>query len=338
MVIMKKIEFKQVKPVSEEIVGVNNPTEVRYGWMPFKDVELYNGDGTVYYYIQPKNSPYHRRIPKNQLIPFETFTYTKRVAETKEHAPGEHGYSYETVTKTAFEAATELLTGYADRGYTVLNSLQGIEQPDAERIFRIVQPFDYKIGELVGELSFAEDRIEARERLDFSALVGEEYRIEPLRNEREREIARQLASEMISGATMAQDFGLTILGTTEKDLVATASGKKEGKKSPDPLDRYLESEFPDHQLPNMYGNKADVDLQKVAEKVDYIFDREQTKEVREENERLRAEIEELKANRAGLPTPSAPTATVKCDFVKGDTPCNAYAVKGQSRCVNHRDK
>lgn len=299
MAIMKKIEFKEVTQKPQEVKGVDNPTEVRYGWMPFKSVNLYNGDGTIYYRIQPEESPYHREIPKNQLIPFETFSYTVRVPDTGERAPGGGSYFYETETKTAFECATTLLVGYSGRGYTVLNSLQGLSQTDAERIFRIVQPFDYKLGELVGELSFAEERIEATEPIDFSDKVGEEYFVEPLRNEREREIARKLALEMIEGAQTAQDFALNILDETEKSLVAVAAGRKEGKRGADPLDRYLEREM-DKALPNMYGK--DADLQKVAEKVDFLVDREQTREMREENERLKAEIEELRAKR-DMPAP-----------------------------------
>jgi hypothetical protein len=290
----KKIEFQTVRPEVETIAGVDNPTEVRYGWMPFKAVYLYNGDGTVNYYIQPKNSPYHREIPKNQLIAFETFNISQRVPDLSVDAPGVHSYTYETRVKTAFEAATELLRGYSGRGYTVLNSLQGLEQETAFRIFQVVQPLDYKLGEIVSELSFAEERIVATEPIDLSHKVGEEYLVEPLRNEPERAIARRLASEMLDGAQRAETFANTILDETETTLVATASGRKEGKKSPDPLDRYLEEEL-GKKLPNMYQREGSAP--NMEEKLNFLVERETNRAYAEENERLRRELEEMKAGR-----------------------------------------
>lgn len=307
MTAAKKIQFQTVNPIAETFNGIDNPTEVRYGWMPFKSVNLINGDGTITYYIQPPNSPYHREIPKNQLIPFETFNITKRDPDNSiEGTPGMRPlYVMNTTVKTAFEAATELLTGYSGRGYTVLNSLQGLPQEDAFRIFQVVQPLDYKIGEIVSELSFAEERIEATSPIDLSHKVGEEYIVEPLRNEREREIARRLVSEMLDGATRAETFALSIFGDTEMDLVATASGRKEGKKSPDPLDRYLEEEL-GRELPNMFRKEGQGG--NLEEKVNFLVEREQTRAMQEENDRLRAEIEEL---RAGRESPQPKQETVK---------------------------
>jgi hypothetical protein len=64
-------------------VGANNPTQIRYGWNPFKEFNLCGPDGTIAIYAQPYQiagpngepvmNPYHRSIPKGQLIPFPTF-------------------------------------------------------------------------------------------------------------------------------------------------------------------------------------------------------------------------------------------------------------------------
>lgn len=337
---MDRIQTQIIEPKAAEVAGVGNPTMVRYGWMPFKNIYLYNGDGTPYYFIQPVNSPYHREIPKNQLIPFETFTKTRwEVNHEVAGEPGKPAPKYSiTETVTAHDAATELLRTYSAQGYVVLNSLQGLPQADAFRIFQVVQPLDYRLAEIVGELEFgAEERIASEVPIDLSETTGEEYIIEPLQNDAERSIARRLVAEMLEGANRAYDKATEILNQTETEMIACYSGKKEGKKGADPLDKYLEKEMM-KELPKLLGK--DDKAAQLEQKVDFLVDREVSREMREENERLKKELEELRAARGGQVTdaPAAPLAAT-CLFIKDDgNQCKLMPLKGETLCKWHVNK
>lgn len=323
--IVQRTEFKPFTPDAPNIEGVDAPTEVRYGWNPFKDIYLYSGDGTPYYYIQPVNSPYHRNIPKNQLIPFETFPKIRwEINNDVQAEPGKPApRTPVTEVITAHQAATELLRGYAQKGYAMLKSLQGIPQKDAFRIFQIIQPLDYPLYQLVDELKFhAESRINADEPIE----IDDDYILEPLRNNRERDVARNLLAEMVTAADLALDFGTKIFDETEKEMIAAFSGKKGAKSSPDPLDRYLSVEL-NRELPKLI-NKTD-DISEVKDTVKYLADREVNRETQEENERLKRENAELKAAQV----------KPKCNFIKGNSEqCKFDALDGTERCGVHKDK
>jgi hypothetical protein len=331
------MEFQPFKPAEPSYnQGAENPTEVRYGWCPFKDIYLYNGDGTPNYFIQPVNSPYHRSLPKGHLIPFETFTKTRR--EPNPNVTGTPGnpapmISY-TETKTAHEAATELLRGYSDRGYVVLDSLQGLDQETAWRIFRVVHPFNYRLSEIVSELTFgAPERIVASDAID----LGDGYVIESLHNDQERAIARRLVNELLDGANRAIVFATEILNDTETSMTARFSGGK-GKTGPDSLDQYIAGEL-DRKLPVLIG-KPD-ETKALSEKIDFLVGREIDREKDEEIDRLRAQLAAMQATNPNAHVAfngAEPTTepVFLCGAVKSDgSDCQMQVPGPGERCRYH---
>jgi hypothetical protein len=311
---LKKTEFAEIVPQSYEAEGVEDPTVVRYGWTPFKEIYLYNADGTPNYFIQPVNSPFHRELPKNQLIAFETFNRTTFTPNhSADSTPGRPvALVSSTVTITAHQAATELLPGYASQGYTMLKSLQGLPQQDAFRIFQIVQPFDYLLYQLVGELEFAaSERIKSTEPLVYDG----DYTIQPLRNDGDRAIAERLRLEMFDAADRAFIFGTAIFEETEKQMIARFSGSKEGKSSADPRDRYLAAEL-NRNIPTITNNDNAYNKD-LANKIDFLYDAKKTEVMEEKMTRLEAENAELRAAQLMPTIPSAPE-TRGTSFAVGD--------------------
>lgn len=334
---LKRTEFAPIVPQNYQADGVENPTEVRYGWTPFKNIYLYNADGTPNYFIQPINSPFHRELPKNQLIAFETFNRTRWESDySADSTPGRPTPMLSiTDTVTAYIAATELLRGYAGQGYTMLKSLQGLPQADAFRIFQVVQPFDYLLYQLAGELEFAaSDRIEATEPLVYDG----DYTIEPLRNDFERGIAERLRLEMLDGANRAFNFGTEIFDRTEAQMIASFSGAKEGKKGADALDRYLSAEL-NRNIPTITNNDNAYNKD-LATKIDFLFDAKKTELLEEKNARLEAELAELRAAAAMPQIPVATETAVRticAGFKSNGEPCRAVAGEN-GFCAAHREQ
>lgn len=333
---LKRTEYAEIIPQNYEADGVDNPTEVRYGWTPFKAIYLYAADGTPNYFIHPTNSPFHRELPKNQLIAFETFNRTQWIPNhAAETIPGRPAPMLSiTETVTAYTAATELLRGYAGQGYTMLKSLQGMAQADAFRIFQIVQPFDYLLYQLAGELEFsAIERIESTEPMVYDG----NYTIEPLRNNDERSIAKRLLAEMLDGANRAFVFGTDIFNRTEAQMIASFSGAKEGKKGSDALDRYLSAEL-NRAVPTITNNDNQFN-QDLSHKIDFLFDAKQNELLEEKNARLEAELAELRAASASPTLPPLPDAVIKtvcAGFKTNGEACRALATNESGFCTAHR--
>lgn len=325
---MKPIRAEVITPQTIAIDDtIVNPLEVRYGWNAFKDIYLFNPDGTPAHFIQPVNSPYHREIKKNQLIPFETFTKPERVSDTGKSDRPNEGDPYINLNTqvTAHDAATALIPTYGRQGYTIFKSLQGVEQSDALRIFQVILPLDYSLKETRQELDrYAEERIESTLPLDYSNLVGETYIVEPLRTESERVIARRLLAEMQAGADTAFTYATTILDKTETDMTTALAGGG-GKTTPDPRDKYL-SEQLGRELPKVVSsNKSETD-----EKLNYLIGREQNREQNERIAQLEQELAEMKAATITELPPIAVRETVIADGKIGTVdskPGGRYRIK-----------
>lgn len=255
------VQTRTVQPAVERDFASQRPTETRYGWCPFGDINLANADGTINLYVQPHEidagggnepNPYHRMLPKGQLIPFPTFPALEQKPSDDMRDSNGRALLVDSVrTITAKEAAEAVLERYSGWGFTVFQSLQGVDQDTAFRIFMVVQPLDYPMSQLVNELSFgARERIDATEPITFTGIEG--YSVEPLRSNLERTIALKLAEEMEAGAQIAFDLATETLNTTETSMTTRFAGGQ-GKTGPDALDRRLSSEL-DRELPKMVGN------------------------------------------------------------------------------------
>lgn len=300
--IAKPIQNHVITPDAPRTQDGVNPNAARYGWCPFKDISLVNSDGTFYYYVQPESSPYHRNLPKNQLIPFITFPVTTFVDDysVSSTPKNPNPKRADISTKTALEAVTEILHAHSVWGYTILNSLEGLEQETASRIFAVVQPFSYPLGEIINQLAFdAMERIESRENLVFP--MGEYeagYIVDALRNDDERIIANKLVGEMLAGAETAIAFANEIFDRTEQSMTTRFAGGK-GKTGGDPLDRYLAEEL-DRDLPRLIGKEKTGGggmeaVGEVSKKVDFLVDREIARSQQEEIDKLRREIDEMRS-------------------------------------------
>ena len=287
----KPLQHTTFAPIERETLGVINPNATRYGWSPFKSINLVSAFGTMEYHVQPENSPHFRVLPKNQLIPFETFTIQSSEADADAIAAPGNPARLVTVTriKTAIEAATELIKGYSAWGYCILDALEGIEQETAFRIFSVVMPFDYRLGELIGELTNADERIRSKSQLIFAQPDGTDYVVDSLLDY-EREIANRLQNEMIAAAQTAFDFAREKLDGTKQEMTAAFAGGK-GKRSPDSLDRYLSAEL-NEKLPELIGSNDTT----INAKIDFLVGREREREQLAEIEQLRAENAALKHN------------------------------------------
>lgn len=332
------IKTHVVQPSVENDTASQRPTETRYGWCPFDNINLTGPDGTPNLYVQPHQiedgfggnvpNPYHKSLPKGQLIPFPTFNLIEQQPspDLKDHE-GRAVLVSSTRTLTALEAAVMVLRRHSPWGFMILNSLQGLDQDTAVRIFQVVQPLEYPMGMLVGELEFgAYSRIESTEPITFETVPG--YVVEPLRNDLERSIATQLVEEMLGGANAAYIYANEVLDGTETSMTTRFAGGS-GKTGPDQLDRRLSAEL-DRDLPTLTGNKT-TDLDN---KLNYLVGREASREDKEEIESLKRELAELRSSQQQEPTPT--TAVITCGAVKSDgTMCKSIVANYGDGCRHH---
>jgi hypothetical protein len=308
----RPVQTKRVQPAAERDIAALRPTEMRYAWCPYGDINLVGADGTINLLVQPAEieengqtviNPYHRVLPKGQLIPFPTFNAPELMPSAdRTDSQGRAVLEKSFRAVTALDAAVAVLHRYAGWGFTIFDSLQGLDQDTAFRIFMVVQPLGYPLGSLINELSFgARARIDATEKLTFPDFP--DYEIEPLRNETERAIALRLAEEMETGAQVAFDLATETLDTTETSMTTRFAGGS-GKTGPDPLDKRLSAEL-GRELPKLIGKETAMPVNSALEKkVDFLVDEAASRKAQER-------IAELEAENARLRSPQIDGETMK---------------------------
>jgi len=330
------------QPIVKEVD--QDPTVTRYGWLPFKAVNLMGPDGTPAIPAQPYEiagpngepipNPYFRELPKGQLIPFPTFTRVEqKPSQDRRDGLGKPLLDSVPMQISALEAAVRVSRAYGDQGFTRLNSLTGLDQATAQRIFTVVQPFDYPIGRLIDELGDAEDRINATGEIVFDLGNGQEYAIDPLRDEKERDIARRLVAEMLVGAEVAFNLADETLNATNTSITTRFAGGQ-GKVGPDSHDRYLESEEVGEVVRPLRTKGAD--NSSLESKVDFLVNKEVSREQQAEIDRLRAENEALKKASVAKP---AMESVFYCGAPKANgEPCKAVVENEGDRCRHHPEE
>ncbi len=323
---MKPIETRRVEPAADRDTAALRPTETRYGWCPYGDINLMNADGTVNLYVQPHEideagkvieNPYHRTLPKGQLIPFITFNALEmRQSDTEHDAMGRPKQVQGTRTVTALSAARDVLHRHSEWGFVILDSMTGLDQDTAFRIFQTVHPLEYPLGSLINEMAFgAQERIDSTEPITFAALP--DYVVQPLRNDQERAIARKVAAEMENGAQIAFDLATEQLNTTETSMTTRFAGGQ-GKTGPDPLDRRLSNEL-GRDLPKLIGKPdATGTLAEMKEAVTYLAGREQSRADKERIAELEAKIAEMQAGQPEAPQIGEDTMKEPLPYSIGD--------------------
>ncbi len=337
----------EVEPAVSRDTSDRNPTATRYGWCPFKNINLMGADGTVNYYVQPheitvngviEGNPYHRALPKGQLIPFPTFNAIQiTLSEDLKDSKGSPLPVSSTRAIPALEAITVVLRDYSMWGFTMIRSLQGVDQDVAQRIFRVVHPFEYRMRDLPYELSVgAEGRINSVGDLRFDIGDNEEYVVEALRSESEKMLAREVAAELAAGAELALTLAEATFSETDISIKTRLSGGN-GKFGPDPLDKYLADELGKEfvNLATMTGGGGVAP--ELGQKVDFLVDREVS---RGDKERI-AELEaQLAAATIGQPEViSQPSIEVTfCGRIKRNgEPCKSITKDG-APCFQHEQE
>lgn len=358
---VKTTPVRRIEPAISRETNDARPTETRYGWCPFQNINLVGPDGTINMYVQPHEiagfdgvpeaNPYHRLLPKGQLIPFPTFNaIIWGLSEDLKDSKGAAMPVQTTRSSTALENIVSVLRVYSGWGFSVLSSLQGLDQDIAGRIFQIVQPFDYLLKDLEGELEFgAIERIASTQDIRFDLPDGEIYHVTALFTDEERSIAYALASEMLAGASIAVQYASSIFDETIVSINNRLAGGQ-GKAGPDPLDRFVAEqlgrtqEIPSVASRNNGGGATTSANETLEKKLDYLID---DARARADKDRIEALEEELRKYKAGQGVADFETsdegqkeATVEygtCGYVRPDgTACKRKTPLGE-KCGDHAE-
>jgi hypothetical protein len=108
-----------------------------------------------------------------------------------------------------------------------------------------------------------------------------------------------------------------------------------GKSGPDELDKILSAEL-GRDLPKLIGKGAqdrqpDAAIQRIESKVDRVVEQNEMRELREQNERMQAELAALRAGQNQVPQD-----VLVCGRPKADgAPCQTRT--GGGPCANHKE-
>jgi hypothetical protein len=306
------IETAVVEPGQIDLTTDLRPTETRYGWTAFGDMNLTGGDGTINLFVQPPRivvgrnesgeaitlvNPLHRMLPKSRLIPFPSFDRLEQMPSETDRAPDGRPLLVSAIRNiTALDAIVLVYNRYAAWGFTIFNSMQGLPQDMAARIFQVVHPLDFNLAALTQQfdLGYVEQRIDSQVPITFSHIS--DFAVQPLRSEREREIAAAMAEEMRTGLGIAFDLATEILNETETSMVSRHSGGV-GKTGPDALDRRLCAEL-NRTLPVLIGSNPSGTA--LEQKMDQVVELATRTDLRTQNMEQQAEIERLRKQLAGI--------------------------------------
>lgn len=239
-------------PKIQQAPRMASDTAIHYGYVAFKDIHLGGAIG-LEHHVQPQESPYYRELPCRELIPFTNIVYMEideEAAAAVSYLRG--GSPIIPNQKTARECAYEMLQSYETWGFEVLSDLTGYDEDEAFHVFQTIQPFTYRLKDLLQELEYnAVERIENTEAYTVE-YEGESYQLNPLPKEL-KEVALRVLPKMIRSADVAVTLGEdTKEKTTQAMTQYFATGT--GKRRPDPLDHYVFQELGE-ELPKLVDNK-----------------------------------------------------------------------------------
>jgi hypothetical protein len=284
-------QIKQIPKIQQQPRAASD-TAIHYGYLAFKDVDL-SGPLGMEHHVQPDTSPYYRRIPCRELIPFTNIVFS----EVDEKAAATTSYASTVLPivqrqKTARECVDQLVASYEDWGFTHLAPLVGFSEDEAFQIFQTIQPFTYKLGDLLNEVEYgATDRI--NETAPYVvAYNGQSFTMQPL-PESLKEAARKVQAIILRSVEVAVDKGADQREKTVQSMTQYFS-TGQGKRRADPLDQYIFSEF-NEEVPRLMGGKNEKDgttgvLEKLAE---VILGKQKQEEVDKELAELRALKDQL---------------------------------------------
>lgn len=299
-------------------------TAIHYGYVAFKDIDLMGPMG-IERQVQPEDSPYYVKLPCRELLPFTNVTYAEideSMASTTSYRTA--GLPVIRKQKTAAQCVDEMQAAYEEWGFVNLRPLVGYSEDDAFHIFQTIQPFTYKLVDLLDEVEFkAANRIDLVNpyRVEYN---GQFLELEPLPEDL-KEAAREVQALIVRSAQVAYDKGSDQREKTVQAMTQYFSTGT-GKRRADPLDQYLFDQF-NEPIPRLVGKEEGKDssaglLEKLA---DALTGRQRNEELEKELAEVKQLKEQLKAVVAQPATIEAAPKTVSV----GD----AVVVGGQEAVV-----
>jgi hypothetical protein len=285
-------QIKQIPKIQQQPRQASN-TAIHYGYIAFKDIELAGPLG-IEHKVQPDTSPYYKTLPCRELLPFTNII----VHEVDEKLAATTSFMQKAnpvvaKQKNAKECVTEMQFSYEVWGFATLDVLTGYSEDEAFHIFQTVQPFTFKLVDLLDELEFAAaERIDKEEpyKVEYD---GQSFTLEPLPAHL-KEVARSVQAKMLGSAEIAVALGED---TREKTVQAMTQyfSTGTGKRRADPLDNYIFKEFK-QEIPKLIGKDEKGDeggaLQKLA---DILTGNQKQSELEKELAELKELKEQLKA-------------------------------------------
>lgn len=274
-------------------------TAIHYGYVAFKDIGLLGPLG-LEIRCQPDNSLYRHNLPCRELIPFTNISHGTVNEEGAGIASVNTNPNSATkiVQKTAKQCIDDVIALYQDWAFVELDAITGFSEEDAFRIFQFLQPFHYRIADLVPALDEAQYRIDADEPVEvFYGDISVE--LEPLPKDF-RDTARKVLGKLQASAKRAEEKASEILNHTTISMTSAFSGG-EGKRVADPLDRYISKEM-DWEIPKLLTTSKEKEGKPVTygESPESLELKRREIELREKELELRAkeiELLEKQANR-----------------------------------------
>lgn len=286
-------QIKEIPKIQQQPRAASQ-TAIHYGYLAFKDVEL-SGPLGMEHHVQPEGSPYYRRIPCRELIPFTNIVFTaidERAAATTSYAPTALPVTQRQ--KTAKECVEEMTISYEEWGFVHLAPIVGYSEDDAFHIFQTIQPFTFKLGDLFNEVEYAAaERIQMTEPYTVT-YNGQSFTMQPLPAEL-KTVAEQVRQLMIRSVEVAVAKGEDQREKTVQSMTQYFSTGT-GKRRADPLDQYIFDQF-NEPLPRLINGKEEKDsgtgvIDKLAEA---ILGKQKNEALEQELAELRALKEQLKA-------------------------------------------
>lgn len=292
-------QIKEIPKIQQKPRAASD-TAIHYGYVAFKDIDL-SGPLGIEHQVQPDGSPYYRIMPCRELIPFTNVLFTEideKAAATTSYAPS--ALPIVQRQKSARECVDEMIASYEEWGFIHLTPLVGFNEDEAFHIFQTIQPFTYKLADLLNEIEYgASDRI--NETAPYVvAYNNQSFTLQPLPADL-KEVAKKVQEIMVRSVEVAVARGEDQREKTVQSMTQYFSTGT-GKRRADPLDQYIFDQF-NEPLPRLVGGKEEKDssvgiLEKLA---DAIMGKQKQDEVDRQ-------LEELKALKAQLES-----ATVKTE-------------------------
>jgi hypothetical protein len=305
-------------------------TAIHYGYVAFKDIDL-SGPLGLEHTVQPADSPYRKHLPCRELLPFTNIV----IAEIDETAAATTSYGARPLPivqrqKNARECVNEMVGAYEDWGFVSFPMLTGFSEEDAFHIFQTLQPFTYKLVDILDQVEYgSEDRIAEVAPYTVNYL-GQSFTLQPLPVEL-KEVAKKVRELMIRSIEVAVAKGEDAREKTVQSMTQYfASG--EGKRRADPLDQYLFDQF-NEQIPRLIGGDkepAQDTTSILAQLAQAITGSRQDDALAKELEEVRKLKEELKAA-----LPKSEPVTIE-QAPKAATVGDKVVVSGQEAVITGR--